>query len=110
MAGKGAQTNPDAPEKIRLDKWLWQARFFKTRALATAQITKGRVRLNGQPQRKPGHGIGAGDTLTFPQGDRIRVIRIAALGSRRGPATEAASLFVDLDPQPDLPSASTALE
>lgn len=110
MAGKGAQADPDAPDKIRLDKWLWQARFFKTRALATAQITKGRVRLNGQPQRKPGHAVGEGDALTFPQGDRVRVIRIAALGTRRGPASEAASLFVDLDPQPDPPASSTTLE
>jgi len=53
---------------IRLDKWLWQARFFKTRALAADLAESGHLRINGQPTRKPGAGVGAGDVLTFPQG------------------------------------------
>ena len=85
---------------IRLDKWLWQARFFKSRPLACEMIAEGHLRLNGQRCQKPGHQVGAGDTLTFPQGGRIRLIRVLAPGSRRGPAPEARSLYHDLDPPP----------
>ena len=85
---------------IRLDKWLWQARFFKSRPLACEMIAEGHLRLNGQRCQKPGHQVGAGDTLTFPQGGRIRLIRVLAPGSRRGPAPEARGLYHDLDPPP----------
>lgn len=87
---------------IRLDKWLWQARFFRSRPMACDMIADGHLRLNGQRCLKPGHQVGAGDTLTFPQGDRIRLIRVLAPGTRRGPATEAQRLYADLDPRPDL--------
>jgi ribosome-associated heat shock protein Hsp15 len=87
---------------IRLDKWLWQARFFKTRALAADLAESGHLRINGQPTRKPGAGVGAGDVLTFPQGARIRVVRILAIGLRRGPASEAQMLYLDLDAQKDM--------
>lgn len=82
---------------IRLDKWLWQARFFKSRPIACEEIAAGNIRLNGQRTLKPGHSVGAGDTLTFPQGGRIRLIRVLAVGTRRGPATEAQTLYLDLD-------------
>ena len=85
---------------MRLDKWLVQARFCKTRALAVALIEAGRVRLNGQHVAKPAQAVASGDTLTFPQGARIRVIRVVALGTRRGPACEAALLYDDLDAPP----------
>ena len=88
---------------IRLDKWLWQARFFKTRALAAEIAESGHLRINGQPTRKPGAHVGAGDVLTFPQGARIRVIRILAIGLRRGPATEAQGLYLDLDAREEGP-------
>lgn len=91
-------------ETTRLDKWLFYARFFKTRALASALITKGRVRLNGQRQSKPGHSIGPGDVLTFPMGAQIRVIRVLAPGSRRGPAAEAQALYLDLEPNTPAPN------
>ncbi len=101
MAGPGAQKpgarNGPGRETLRLDKWLWQARFFKTRALAADVVESGHLRINGQPTRKPGAGVGAGDVLTFPQGARIRVIRITALGLRRGPAAEAQMLYLDMD-------------
>ncbi|PZQ96821.1 MAG: RNA-binding protein [Cereibacter sphaeroides] len=83
-------------ETVRLDKWLWHARFFRTRSLATAEVQAGHVRLNGQRGAKPAHPVEIGDTLTFPQGSRIRVVRITGLGLRRGPATEAQSLYIDL--------------
>jgi len=83
-------------ERIRLDKWLWQARFFKSRTLAAEVVAAGRVRLNGQPVAKPAHGVGPGDVLTFAQGSAIRVVRVVAAGTRRGPASEAQSLYSDL--------------
>lgn len=82
---------------IRLDKWLWQARFFRSRPLACEEIAEGHLRLNGTRCMKPGHQVGAGDTLTFPQGGRIRLIRVLSVGTRRGPATEAQGLYLDLD-------------
>lgn len=88
---------------LRLDKWLWQARFFKSRALAAGLIAAGSVRVNGTRISRPGRDINAGDVLTFPQGPRIRVIRILALGLRRGPVPEAQTLFLDLDPGPYAP-------
>lgn len=86
-----------AEDRIRIDKWLWQARFFKTRSLAAEVVTEGRLRLNGARMGKPGHAVGPGDVLTFPQAGQIRVIRILACGTRRGPAPEARALYDDLD-------------
>ncbi len=83
---------------MRLDKWLWQARFFKSRSIAAEMIEDGHVRVNGTRISRPGRDVAQGDTLTFPQGNRIRVIRILALGLRRGPAAEAQALYLDLDP------------
>ncbi|MGI3167769.1 RNA-binding S4 domain-containing protein [Pseudooceanicola sp. C21-150M6] len=88
----------ESAPKFRLDKWLWQARFVKSRSLAAALVTGGHVRVNGQRAGKPAHAVHAGDVLTFPQGDRIRVVRILAPATRRGPATEAQSLYEDMTP------------
>jgi len=89
----------DAPRAtIRLDKWLWQARFFKTRSLAAKLVSAGRVRVDGTPVSKPARAVGAGDVLTFPQAQTVRVVRILALGERRGPAPEARALYDDLTP------------
>lgn len=84
---------------IRLDKWLFQARFFKTRALAVARIEGGGVRLNGAPCRKPGRALRVGDVLTLGGRDQARVLRILALGHRRGPASEAQALYQDITGQ-----------
>lgn len=88
----------DPPPRIRLDKWLWHARFFKTRGLSAKLVSGGHVRVNGDKVVKPAHAVGPGDVLTFPQARDIRVVRIVAIGTRRGPATEARALFDDLDP------------
>ena len=88
----------DEAAPIRADKWLWQARFFKTRALAAQAVEKGRMRLNSQPFSKPGQRLRPGDVLTFAQGSHIRVIRVLAPGTRRGPAAEAQGLYDDLAP------------
>ncbi|RGP36797.1 RNA-binding S4 domain-containing protein [Pseudotabrizicola alkalilacus] len=85
--------------RLRLDKWLWQARFFKSRGLSADVVESGHCRVNGQRTKKPGHGICIGDVLTFAQGKQIRVIKVQALGLRRGPADEAQELYLDLDPQ-----------
>lgn len=84
--------------KIRLDKWLWHARFFKTRSLATKLVTGGHVRVNSQRVSKASSSVRPGDVLTFPKERDIRVIRIVAVGERRGPAPEAQALYDDLDP------------
>jgi ribosome-associated heat shock protein Hsp15 len=97
LAGPSGKADPNAAAKLRLDKWLWQARFFKTRAIAASLVASGHVRVNGTPVSRPGRDISPGDVLTFPQGARIRVVRVLALGQRRGPATEAQALFSDLD-------------
>jgi ribosome-associated heat shock protein Hsp15 len=84
--------------KLRVDKWLWQARFFKTRSLAATRVQQGAVRINGTVTHKRSSSVGPGDVLTFAQGDHIRVIRVEALGTRRGPAPEAQALYTDLSP------------
>ncbi len=85
-------------DRIRIDKWLWQARFFKTRSLAAEVVTKGHLRLNGTKMAKPGRAVGQGDVLTFSQARAVRVVRIVACGTRRGPAEEARGLYDDLAP------------
>ncbi len=87
--------------RIRLDKWLWQARFFKTRGLSARLISAGHVRVNSAKVSRPARAVAPGDVLTFPQGRRIRVVRILALGARRGPAPEARALYEDLAPPPE---------
>ena len=86
---------------LRLDKWLWYARFFKTRSAATKVISGGRFRLDGVVMNKPHRQALCGQVLTFIQGDRIRVIKIMAMGFRRGPASEASLLYGDLTPARD---------
>lgn len=88
----------DTLGKIRLDKWLWQARFFKTRGLSAKLVAGGHVRVNGMKVSKPAHAVGPGDVLTFPRARVVRVVRILAPGARRGPASEARTLYDDLDP------------
>ena len=69
--------------RIRLDKWLWYARFFKTRGLSAKLVAAGHVRVNGEKVAKPATAVGPGDTLTFPQARIIRVVRIKDVGTRR---------------------------
>ncbi len=88
---------------LRVDKWLWQARFFKTRSLAAKRVAEGKVRVNAVRVSKPARTIAPGDVLTFPQGHVIRVVRVLALGQRRGPATEARTLYQDLSPPEEQP-------
>jgi ribosome-associated heat shock protein Hsp15 len=92
----------------RIDKWLWYARFFKARTWATRVCNEGRVRLSGQVIHKAHHALKPGDVLTFPQGPHIRVVRVIAMGIRRGPAVEARGLYEDLAPPAAPPMARVA--
>lgn len=86
----------EGAEKIRIDKWLWYARFFKTRSLAAKQVAAGHVRLNGAKVLKPAQNVTLGDVLTFSQARITRIVRIEAIGTRRGPAPEAQALYFDM--------------
>ena len=101
-----------AQAKIRVDKWLWHARFFKSRGLAGEVAGSGALRVNGDRVSKPSQNVRPGDVLTFPKAGHIRVIRITAIANRRGPAAEAAGLYEDLDPpalrDPDAPDDAAA--
>ncbi len=90
----------------RLDKWLWYARFFKTRTLAGKLCNAGKLRVNGDPIAKAHYRVRRGDVLTFPQGGRIRVVEVRAFGVRRGPAAEAQTLYEDLAPPATRPAAA----
>ena len=85
---------------LRIDKWLWHARFFKSRSIAQRLCAGGRLRLNGQRVTKAHVMVRPGDVLTFPKGPHVRVVRVAVLGVRRGPAAEAARMYEDLAPPP----------
>ena len=88
-------------EACRVDVWLWRARFFKTRTLATQAVESGRVRLSraGQDVRldKPSRPVKPGDGLVFALGGRLTAIRVEAVGARRGPAAEARALYAELN-------------
>jgi ribosome-associated heat shock protein Hsp15 len=87
----------EARPGLRLDKWLWHARFFRTRSLAAKLAARRRVRINGNVTGKPHQLVRPGDVVTFPQGDRVRVVRVVSLGVRRGPAAEAQALYADVE-------------
>ena len=95
---------------LRADKWLWHARFFKTRGLAAKLITGGHLRVNAGKVHKPAQALGPGDVLTFPQGQRIRVVKVLALGERRGPASQAQALYEDLTPPDEATPAAPQYE
>ena len=80
------------PQSMRLDKWLWCARFYKTRALATEEIGKGRVTVNGQAV-KPARDLRCGDTVALRQGPVARTVTVRALSGVRGPAPIAQQLY-----------------
>lgn len=88
------------PDRQRLDKWLWFARFVKTRPLAVRLVGEGRVRVNGARVDAPGRALRRGDvlTLTLPQG--VRVVRVDGFAERRGPAPEARMLYDDMSGTP----------
>jgi ribosome-associated heat shock protein Hsp15 len=86
-------------EKVRIDVWLWRARFFKTRSLAARAVEGGAVRLmrghSGRLVAKPAEGVGPGDVLTVVSGRAVRTVRVLAPGERRGPAAEARTMYAE---------------
>lgn len=96
-------------EKLRIDKWLWHARFYKTRSLASKACQAGHIVLNGQSVSKASVTVVAGDRLQFFQGTHLRVVEVVALGERRGPAPEAQTLYVDHSP-PRIPKQEVAAD
>ena len=77
---------------VRLDKWLWAARFFKTRSIAREAVSGGKVHLNGN-RAKPGRSLAPGDELRIQRGEEEYIITVAELSARRGPATIARTLY-----------------
>lgn len=81
-------------DQLRIDKWLWAARFYKTRSLATDEIGKGRVQVNGQ-DAKPSREIKVGDTVVIRQGPVVRTLMVQGISHQRGPAPVAQQLYAE---------------
>lgn len=88
---------PDSPTSVRIDKWLWAARMFKTRSMATDACTAGHVELN-QASAKPSKAVKPGDRIEVLAPGGKRMLEVVALGEKRGPAAEAQALYVDHTP------------
>ena len=100
-AASNANKKTNAPknnsaQKVRVDKWLWAARFYKTRSLATEAIKGGKVTVNGN-RAKPSREVEIGDVLILRQGDDIKTINVLDLSDKRGPATVAQLLYQETD-------------
>lgn len=89
-------TNQSGTERLRIDKWLWTARFFKTRSLATEAVEGGKVHLNGV-RVKPAKAVGIGDTLEIRIGPFQFIVVVCGFSPRRGPASEAAKLYQETE-------------
>ena len=88
----------DSRSTMRLDKWLWHARIYRTRTLASDMVGRGKVRLNTCLVKKPAATVGQGDVLTLVQGRDVKVLRITGLPDRRGPASEAVTFYETVSP------------
>ncbi|MEO1552432.1 MAG: RNA-binding S4 domain-containing protein [Pseudomonadota bacterium] len=87
----------ETEDEVRVDVWLWRARFFRTRALATDYVSRKGIRItrHGQTRKtaKAGQRIAAGDILTFYKAKAIETVEVLKIGERRGPAAEAEGLY-----------------
>jgi ribosome-associated heat shock protein Hsp15 len=83
-------------DKLRIDKWLWAARFYKTRSLAVEEIDKGRVRINDQ-QAKPAREVKVGDSVALRQGQALRTLVVRGISSQRGAAPVARQLYEETE-------------
>jgi ribosome-associated heat shock protein Hsp15 len=84
----------EAGERLRIDKWLWAARFFKTRSLAAQAVAGGRVQVNGE-RVKPAKDVKPGDAVAVHIGGLEWMVEVRGLAARRGPATEARALYAE---------------
>ena len=85
-------SHPDDPDRLRLDKWLWAARFFKTRSLATEAVAGGKVEVNGE-RAKPAKALKEGDEVRLRLGPYEHILIVRELSERRGPASVAQTLY-----------------
>ena len=92
-AGEGSES---VGTSQRIDKWLWFARVVKTRTLATDLVQSGKVRLNRARVEKPSQSVKPGDVLTVVVGRKVRLLKVEALGERRGPSATARMLYEEL--------------
>ena len=83
-------------EKLRIDKWLWAARFYKTRSLATEEIDKGRVRVNDL-EVKPAKEVKVGDSVTLRQGPATRTLTVRSISDKRGGAPQAQLMYEETE-------------
>jgi len=82
-----------ANSRMRIDKWLWHARFYRSRVLAQEAAASGLLRLNGQRVEKASAGVQPGDVVTLPRGREVLAVRIEAVALRRGPSSDARKLY-----------------
>jgi ribosome-associated heat shock protein Hsp15 len=95
VSGPGAPTNVET-DSVRLDVWLWAARWFKTRALAKTQIEAHRIEVDGQPA-KPSRGVRVGTRLTIERGGDRHEVEVLGLSDTRGPAAIAQTLYLEAE-------------
>ncbi len=98
-----------SPTKIRIDKWLWFARFAKSRAQAQELVARAQVRCNGVLVEKPATEIEPGDVLAVVLGAVRRTVTVVTIGERRGPASEAQTLYTEPEPPVRLPPEDATL-
>jgi len=103
IAPAGLSANGAERAKTRLDQWLWFARLVKSRSLAARLCAAGTVGLNDSPVRKPNQTVRIGDVVVIPHRGVQRTVRVLALGTRRGPASEARALYEEAAPAAPLP-------
>ena len=94
--GNAMAQKPEEDDKVRLDKWLWAARFFKTRALAKHAIETGKVEVGGQ-RAKPSRSVRVGDALKVSRGEEVFLVEVRDLSGTRGPASAAQLLFAETE-------------
>jgi ribosome-associated heat shock protein Hsp15 len=91
-----APASDESRDSVRLDLWLWAARFFKTRALAKQAVETGKIEIGGQ-RAKPSRGVRAGDAVTIARGEELFEIEVLALSDTRGPASIAQALYLETE-------------
>jgi ribosome-associated heat shock protein Hsp15 len=102
LSAAGVGEVSGAPGTQRLDKWLWFARFVKTRTLAADIVSAGKVRINRVRVEKPAQTVRAGDVLTLNLNRRIQLVRVLGIGERRGPSAAARALYEELTAEGDV--------
>ncbi len=104
--GKPGPNHMETPQRQRIDKWLWHARFARTRTAAQRLARSGHIRQNRAKVTSPSRSVRLGDVLTIAQGRGVRVIEIAGFAARRGSAEIAQKLYTDRTPAPVASAAS----